>query len=221
MDSARPPRLAATVHLIFDLDGTLIDSLPGIARSLNHALAAHELPGHPEVAVRGFIGDGSRMLARRALPDGSPETLVEAVESGFKAHYAEHWADGTARYPGIAELIASLHAAGHRLAVLSNKPHPFTVAIVQRMFPAHPFDPVLGQCDGLPHKPEPDSTRRILETWGVAAAEARFIGDSTVDRETARRAGVPFVAVGWGYHDPERLGPRVAGHPAELPGLMS
>lgn len=208
------------VHLIFDLDGTLIDSLAGIAASLNHALDAHELPRHPTRAVRGFIGDGSRMLVRRALPAEAEDRLVDSVEAGFKEHYASHWPDGTTLYPGIDTLIRSLAAGGHQLAVLSNKPHPFTVEIVEGLFPEHPFETIAGQREGIPRKPAPDGVLRILRDWSVAAADARFIGDSTVDRETARRAGVPFVAVSWGYHDPETLGPAIARSASGLPELM-
>ncbi|WP_193213262.1 HAD family hydrolase [Luteolibacter marinus] len=185
--------------LIFDLDGTLVDSLPGIAASLNRALAALGFPGHEESAVRGFIGNGSLELARRALPDGADQAA--AVEALFKDDYALTWASGTSPYPGIPECLNALHAAGHPLAVLSNKPHPFTAEIVARLFPGIPIDPVLGQRPEIPRKPHPEAALQIVRQWQRTPAQCCFIGDSTVDLATARAAGIPSLAVTWGYHD--------------------
>lgn len=191
--------------LIFDLDGTLVDSLPGIAASLNRSLEIHGLPTHDPAAVRGFIGNGSLMLARRALPDGSDPSLAEAVEQSFREDYAVTWPDGTSPYPGIPECLKSLEKRGFRLAVLSNKPHPFTVEIVTRVFPGIPFDPVLGQRAEVPQKPQPEGALQIARQWVTAPSECLFIGDSTVDLETARNAGMTAIAVCWGYHDREAL----------------
>jgi len=220
---SEPPRgrtRAVRAALIFDLDGTLIDSLPGIAASLNHALASEGHPTHPTSAVRGFIGDGTLMTARRALAPDADEARALAVEAAFKRHYARHWPDGTRLFPGIAELVDSLAAGGHPLAVLSNKPHPFTTEIVAALFPPGRFAEVLGQTPEIPRKPAPDGTRRLLARLDREPARARFIGDSRVDRDTATAAGVPFIGVAWGYHDPEHLGPVLARKVAELPGLM-
>ncbi|MCW1924561.1 HAD family hydrolase [Luteolibacter arcticus] len=191
--------------LIFDLDGTLIDSLPGIAASLNHALERCGLPGHVHADVRRFIGNGSYELARRAMPEGSLPAEILAVETAFKDDYAVTWPQGTAPYHGIPACLENLAAAGYRLAVLSNKPHPFTVEIVQRLFPGLPFDPVFGQRPETPRKPHPEAALQIARHWGVAPESCRFIGDSTVDLETARAAGMPAIAVGWGYHDAPAL----------------
>jgi phosphoglycolate phosphatase len=207
--------------LIFDLDGTLIDSLPGIAASLNHALADRGLPVHPLPAVRSFIGNGSLELARRSLPPGSPDSLAPQVEAGFRQHYAAHWPSGTFLYPGIAAMVRDLAAAGHPLAVLSNKPHPFTVEIVRHFFPDEPFDEVLGHAPEHPRKPAPDSALQLLARWGVRPRDARFVGDSTVDRETAGRAGIPFIGVAWGYHPPDALGPTVLDTPEDLDGIIA
>ncbi|MEK7949518.1 HAD family hydrolase [Luteolibacter soli] len=191
--------------LIFDLDGTLIDSLPGIAASLNRALVSCGLPSHPDSDVRRFIGNGSYELARKAMPDGSlPDDILD-VETAFKDDYALTWPEGTAPYDGIHECLDALATAGFKLAVLSNKPHPFTVEIVQRLFPGVPFDPVFGQRPDTPRKPHPDAALQIARYWGLPAERCRFIGDSTVDLETARGAGMPAIAVGWGYHDAPAL----------------
>lgn len=207
--------------LIFDLDGTLIDSLPGIAASLNAALTRHGLPTHPLSAVRTFIGNGTLVLAQRALPADAAPALAREVEADFKDHYALHWPEGTTLYPGIAALIDHLAATGHQLAVLSNKPHPFTVEIVQRFFPRRPFSQVLGQTPEIARKPAPDAAHAILLRWGFRPAEATFIGDSTIDRETAANAGIPFLAVAWGYHDPRHLGPAIAYRAEEIPELLA
>lgn len=187
--------------LIFDLDGTLVDSLPGIAGSLNRALASCGFAGHEHADVRRFIGNGSYELARQATPKGSPNDLILAVESAFKDDYATTWPEGTAPYEGVPEFLAKLASTGVRMAVLSNKPHPFTVEIVERLFPGVPFDPVLGHRPEAPRKPHPDAAIQISKLWGVDPAECLFIGDSTVDLETARGAGMRPVAVAWGYHD--------------------
>lgn len=191
--------------LIFDLDGTLVDSLAGLTGSLNHALALSGLPGHPPAAVRGFIGNGSRVLVRRAAPADSPAALLDRIEHDFKADYATRWPDGTAPYAGIPEMLATLQAAGFPLAVLSNKPHPFTLAIVDQMFPSIRFDAVLGQRDGIPHKPDPAGALEIARVLGQPPEACMLIGDSTMDHETAIRAGMRPVAVSWGYQDRELL----------------
>ena len=191
--------------LIFDLDGTLVDSLPGIAASLNRALDLLDLPTHGHPAVRSFIGNGTLELARKAVPAGSPDDLARQVEAAFKEDYALTWPDGTAPYPGIPECLGTLVASGFPMAILSNKPHPFTVEIVARLFPGVPFDPVFGQRPETPRKPDPEAALQIARFWGLAPENCRFIGDSTIDIATARAAGMPAVAVAWGYHDPAAL----------------
>ncbi|BCX49290.1 phosphoglycolate phosphatase [Haloferula helveola] len=202
--------------LIFDLDGTLVDSLPGIAESLNRALAEADLPSHPHPAVRDFIGNGSYQLARRAVPEDAPDSLALTVEMDFKRHYATGWKNGTLLYPGIPELIEELAARDFRMAVLSNKPDAFTREIVRHFFPSDPFDLVVGQRDGSARKPDPAAVVPLFETWRIGPEGVRFIGDSTVDRATAEAAGIPFIGVAWGYHDPSDLGDRVARNAPEL-----
>jgi len=187
--------------LLFDLDGTLVDSLPGIAASLNHALSVVGFPTHDTAAVRRFIGNGSWILAKRAAPADSPDEVINAIEQAFKAHYDVHWQDGTVPYPGIPEVLAGLQRAGHPLAVLSNKPHPFTTVIVERLFPGIVFAAVVGQQPGIPHKPDPAGAREIVRTFGLPPEDCILIGDSTIDLETARNASIRSIAVTWGYHD--------------------
>ena len=191
--------------LIFDLDGTLVESLPGIAASLNRALARHGLPTHGDAAVRGFIGDGARMLVTRAMAPGEAARYLDHVLSSFAEEYAASWQQGTHPYDGITALLEDLRARGIPLAVLSNKPHAFTTEIVEKLFPEHTFAVVLGNREGLPHKPDPAGALEIAATLGIAPENCVLIGDSTMDLDTARNAGMPSIAVTWGYHDRERL----------------
>jgi phosphoglycolate phosphatase len=191
--------------LIFDLDGTLVDSLRGIAQSLNRALTQLGLPTHPPEAVRGFIGNGSRVLARRAAPAAADEVVVGQIESLFKADYDVTWPDGTRAYEGIAGLLGALQSQGFPLAVLSNKPHPFTTVIVEKIFPEIRFEVVLGQLPGIPHKPDPSGALEIANLLGRLPEECVLIGDSTMDLETAANAGMRAIAVTWGFHDRGRL----------------
>lgn len=187
--------------LIFDLDGTLVDSLPGIAASLNHALGNLGFPMHVTTAVRRFIGDGSWILAQRASPAGSSDEVISGIEREFKIHYDRHWVEGTAPYPDIPGLLKSLADRGHPLAVLSNKPHPFTTTIVAALFPEIPFQIIVGQKPGIPHKPDPTGALEIVRAFTLPAADCVLIGDSTIDLLTARNAGISSIGVTWGYHD--------------------
>lgn len=190
--------------LIFDLDGTLVDSLAGIADSLNRALAHCGLPSHPSADVRNFIGDGARILIQRAAPNADLHQLAE-IEAAFSADYQETWQNGTTPFAGVTEALADLQARGELLAVLSNKPHPFTTTIVAQIFPAIPFAAVLGQRDGIPQKPHPAGALEISTIVGVPPIACTLVGDSTMDLETARNAGMQAIAVTWGYHDRARL----------------
>lgn len=206
--------------LILDLDGTLVDSLKGIAASLNHSLAEHNQATHPPSAVRNFVGDGVVMLVKRALGEPHEPTLAASVIDSFKAHYDANWQNGTHPYEGITEALEALSEAGYPLAVLSNKPHAFTVAMTARLFPTIKFAAVLGQRDGIPHKPEPQGALEIANMTNHAPKDCIVIGDSTMDLETARRAGMRAVAVTWGYHDRKRLieagATHMIDHPQEL-----
>ncbi|MBK1881374.1 HAD-IA family hydrolase [Luteolibacter pohnpeiensis] len=194
-----------TRALIFDLDGTLVDSLPGITASVNHALHHAGFSSHTESAVRGFIGNGSRILIERAVPSGTSTSVIDQVEAEFKRHYDANWPLGTSPYPGIPELLAGLKSKGHPLAVLSNKPEPFTLAIVNALFPNAGFSAIVGQRNGIPHKPDPRGALEIAAEIAIPAENCVLIGDSTIDIQTARAAKMTSIAVGWGYHDAERL----------------
>lgn len=187
--------------LIFDLDGTLVDSLRGISTSLNLSLADHGKPTHSEEAIRRFIGNGARELVTKALGAGATDAEIDALEASFKSHYTDQWAAGTDVYVGVTELLKRQVAVGHQLAVLSNKPHAFTVEIVRQLFPDVPFEVILGQRPDVPRKPDPAGALEIAAALGLAPAACLMIGDSTIDLETGARAGMHTVAVTWGYHD--------------------
>lgn len=210
--------------LIFDLDGTLVDSLPGIAASLNRTLTAHGLPGHSDARVRSFIGDGIRNLIMRAIPKGTDPDLLDSLLGLYLKDHALSWQSGTTVYPGVTHLLSELQKSGYAMAVLSNKTHPFTVDITRAMFPGIRFTGVLGQRDGTPHKPHPAGALQLADMLGTAPENCVMIGDSTMDLETATNTGMHSVAVGWGYHDRERLlaagASRMIDDPSELPALL-
>lgn len=201
-------------HIIFDLDGTLVESLPGIATALNTALSGLSLPTHSDTAVRQFIGDGSRTLCERAA-QGQSDEIVDALHTGFLKEYPKAWKNGTLVYPGIQELIHSLKEKQCTLSVLSNKPHDFTTEIVDFFFPEKPFDLVLGQREGIRQKPDPSGVHELLGDLGQSSANSILVGDSTIDIITARNAGINSAAVTWGYHDKAQLASVTPKHTAQ------
>ncbi|MCA9611092.1 MAG: HAD-IA family hydrolase, partial [Myxococcales bacterium] len=173
----------------------LVDSLDDITASLNHVLAARDLPTHSRETVEGFVGEGARILVERALPPGVD---VDAVLAEFRARYAAHLTDHTRAYDGVRELLAELARREVPTAVLSNKPHDMTVGVVAALFEGHAFVRVLGQRDGVPRKPDPASA---LELGAALEPPVAFVGDTPVDVATARAAGMTAIAVAWGMRD--------------------
>ncbi|MFV0338334.1 MAG: HAD family hydrolase [Chthoniobacterales bacterium] len=190
--------------VIFDLDGTLVDSLPGLTLSLNAALEKSDHPPYTEKQVRNFIGNGAQQLIKNALPDATPETLQEALGI-FLNHYRENWQRGTVLFPGIRELLRELKMRHWKLGLLSNKPDEFVQEIVQKLFPPSLFDQVLGQCPKTPQKPNPEAALKMLQNFQISPGKCLFIGDSLIDIETAKNASIPSIAVTWGYEDPQNL----------------
>lgn len=191
-------------HIIFDLDGTLVDSLTGIAAALNAALAEHGLPTHQESVVRTFIGDGAHTLCQRAAK-GQDKAVIDALHQSFMREYAKTWKSGTLAFAGIHELLTQLKQLDYKLSILSNKPHAFTTEIVNHFFPEKPFDLVLGQREGISKKPDPSGVHEMLCQLVESSANSILVGDSTVDVITARNAGIRSVAVTWGYHTDAQL----------------
>ena len=188
------------MHIIFDLDGTLINSLPGIANSLNASLNEHGIEEHSIEVIREFIGDGSWTLCRRAVPNAE-EDLVNAVNASFVINYAKLWLEGTTIYDGILDLLAVIPKEQHHLSILSNKPHAFTTEIASKIFPENTFDTVLGQREGISKKPDPKGIHEIIQNSGHEDKRAILIGDSTVDIQTSKNAEIESIAVTWGFED--------------------
>jgi phosphoglycolate phosphatase len=191
--------------VVFDLDGTLANTLEDIGRAMNHVLETEGLPTHPLADYRKFVGEGARELVRHAA-GGFEERLLLA----FRARYIEHLVEHTRPYPGIAELLDSLTASAVPLAVLSNKPHRFTTRIVEALFPRTPFVRVFGEREGIPKKPDPAALFEICDAFALDPSAAVLIGDSEIDVEAARAASMRAIAVTWGFRDRadlERSGP--------------
>ncbi len=191
-------------HLVFDLDGTLVESLPGIAEGLNRALRSLGLPEHPASAVRGMIGRGARSLCAAGIgyADASlaPAAELEAVHAAFRREYPLSWqGSNTLPYPGIDHMLARVVAAGAHVAILSNKPHDVTEDIVRTLFPTIPFSPLLGHTGQFPRKPDPAAMLHIAQQWGVSPADLTLVGDSLFDARTAANAGSHCALVAWGY----------------------
>ena len=186
--------------VIFDLDGTLLDTVADLANATNRALEYLGYGTHPVEAYYQFVGNGIDKLFSRALPvEQRTEDNVQRVRSLFVPYYNEHNADCSRPYPGVVDLLHSLQLQGVRLAVASNKYHEATLKLVRRFFPDVLFASVYGQRDGVPIKPAPDVVFDILRDTGVEAEHALYVGDSGVDMQTASNAGVESVGVAWGF----------------------
>ena len=208
---------------IFDLDGTLVDSLRDIADAANHALTRMGLPTHPLPRYKSFAGQGLPNLFRAALGPGAQDRLDEAVAL-FKPYYAEHKYDTTGPYAGIPDMLESLHHAGVRLGVLSNKPDPVTRDVVDALFGGVPWHAVRGHRAGYAPKPDPASCFELLEELDAAPRATAFIGDTMADMLTATATGCFAVGVSWGFRSVEELetngAAAVVHHPRELVGLL-
>ena len=207
--------------VIFDLDGTLLDTLDDIADAVNQVLTDRGMKPHNREAYRWFIGDGSRVLVTRALPEecrGDAE--VDDCLAAFRERYARNWHRRTRPYEGIPRLVAMLQSAGTKMAVVSNKPHHLTETCCRHYFPNRPFDFILGQEEGRPIKPDPYPALQAATHLRMPPSDCLFLGDSGVDIETARRAGMLPIGALWGFRRRDEL--EVAGaaacidHPLDL-----
>ncbi len=185
---------------IFDLDGTLLDTLEDLYLSTNHALRQVQLPERSLEEIRQFVGNGVRRLIERAVPDGADNPRFGEVFRLFKQHYLEHGEDHTAPYPGVLELLAALKREGRQTAVVSNKFLPATQELCGRFFPGV-VDIAVGEHEGVRCKPAPDMVEKVLLELHADKSSAVYIGDSDVDLQTARNSGLPCVSVLWGFRD--------------------
>lgn len=189
---------------IFDLDGTLVDSLADIAAAMNHSLTRHGLPQHPVDDYRHYVGEGVMVLVRKATPADRTE-LHASILAAYRAYYEEHLFDRTFVFPGIPAMLSQLAADPVRLAVLSNKADAFTRRLVEGLLPGVPFAAIYGERPGVPRKPDPTAALAVASELGVAPADCAFVGDTAVDMNTARNAGMYGVGVTWGFRSAEEL----------------
>ena len=186
--------------VIFDLDGTILDTLQDLANSLNHALRTHGYPERSLDEVRRFIGNGIRVLVQRGCPTGTPEAAQEEALATFRVHYDAHCKDFTGPYAGIHDLLAALKERGIRTAVVSNKIEPAVIVLCDEHFPGS-FEYMVGNRPDLAPKPSPDSVNEVIEKMGLDRADIVYIGDTEVDIQTADNAGIDCIGVDWGFRD--------------------
>ncbi len=193
--------------VLFDLDGTLLDTLKDLALSMNRVLERNGMPTHPEDSYRYFVGDGASTLVRRAVPEGvrNDAKLLESLHKDFLKDYAQNWDKNTKLYEGIDKLLDYLVEKGLRLSVLSNKPHDFTKLCVERYLGNWPFDLVFGDRPGVPRKPDPTGALEIAKILGFPPDAFLYLGDTSIDMLTASSAGMFPVGVLWGFRDRKEL----------------
>ncbi len=209
--------------LIFDLDGTLADSLEDLWLSTNHALHSMGWPGRTLDEVRSFVGNGVHLLIERAVPQGTAADMVERCFREFRTHYVEHCMDHTAPYKGIPELLAALDHKGYRMAIVSNKLQAGVDAMYSRHFARH-VHVAIGEHAGVRRKPAPDMVLEAMERLGAGREECVYVGDSDVDILTAQESGLPCISVLWGFRDREFLiahgAATLAAQPSDILAIM-
>ncbi|MEN8151216.1 MAG: HAD family hydrolase [Planctomycetota bacterium] len=211
--------------VMFDLDGTLLDTLEDLADSMNAVLEARGHPVHPVDAYRYFVGDGMTTLIRRALPeDARDEATILAAAAEMREVYAARWDEKSTSYGGIPEMLEDLSSQGLRLCVLSNKPDAFTKLCVAKLLDGDRFEIVRGVVDGGPKKPDPAGAIGIAAEMGIPTERFLYLGDTNTDMKTANGAGMHAIGAAWGFRTEEELvesGARVViHHPSELVGLL-
>lgn len=185
---------------IFDLDGTLLNTINDLAASTNYALRSVGLPEHTVEDVRRFVGNGVRKLMERAIENGDKNPLFEKAYSIFRQHYLEHGLDTTEPYAGIVDMLEELNRRGKNIAVVSNKFYAATQELVRHFFGEY-VKVAIGERENIRKKPAPDTVVEALKLLGVDKVNAVYIGDSEVDIQTARNVGIPCISVLWGFRD--------------------
>lgn len=190
--------------VIFDLDGTVLDTLEDLCDSVNFALSSHKLPERSIDEVRSFVGNGIRRLIDLSVPDNTDTSIADSVFDFFKAYYKEHSSDKTKPYDGILPLLKFLREQGVRTAVVSNKADFAVKNLVEKYFDGL-FDYAAGEKEGIPRKPSPDSVYNAIEFFGLSCSDCVYVGDSEVDIATAVNAGIDSIIVTWGFRDRDTL----------------
>lgn len=208
---------------IFDLDGTILNTLEDLADATNYALGEHGYPGRTIEDVRRFVGNGIHKLIERAVPDSLTEEEIDGVHETFSAYYEQHCADKTRPYEGILQLLQHLRAAGCLTAVVSNKADVAVQPLCKHYYEGL-FDYAVGERADIRRKPAPDSVQEVLRRLQVEAADAVYIGDSEVDIQTAQNAGLDSIIVTWGFRDRAYLesqgGRRFVDRPEEIEEIV-
>ena len=202
---------------IFDLDGTLLDTLQDLAAAVNFALRKNGMEEHSIDDIRRFVGNGVRKLIERAVPDGSKNPRIDEVFADFRSYYMQHSLDTTKPYDGITEILQELKMRGCKMAVVSNKMMAATQELVAHFFPEIEVAIGENEVEGIRKKPAPDMVFEALNRLGAEAESAVYIGDSDVDIQTAKNAGVPCISVLWGFRNRKFLLEHGAQHFIEKP----
>ncbi len=184
--------------IIFDLDGTILNTLEDLSDSINYALSAHGYPTHTNDDICTFVGNGIRKLVERALPCGCDSQKADRVHATFAEYYAQHSAIKTCPYPGIVDMLTKLRNMGCKTAVVSNKGHFATVPLCEKYFPRL-FDVALGEREGIRRKPHPDSVIEVMNQLSSPPETTLYVGDSEVDIQTAQNSGIDCICVDWGF----------------------
>lgn len=211
--------------IIFDLDGTLLDTLEDLGNAVNRVLSTNGFPTHEIDAYRYFVGDGVATLITKALPiENRNDETIRDCSAGLRKDYAINWNVRTKPYDGIVETLKSLKTRGLKISILSNKPHKYTKLCVDGFFPNIAFDLVLGQKDTVPQKPDPAGALQIAGELDIPPSDFIYLGDTAVDMKTATTAGMFPVGVLWGFRQAEELlgsGAKILiNHPMEIMDLL-
>lgn len=190
--------------VVFDLDGTLLDTLGDLRDSVNFALQKNNLPKRTTDEIRSFVGNGIRLLIELSVPQNTPIEVTDQCFADFKEYYKDHSAILTKPYDGVIALMQTLKEKGIKIAVVSNKAD-FAVKTLMADYFSGLYDCAYGERAGIPRKPEPDAVFAAIDEMGASAAEAIYIGDSEVDVETSKNAGLPCIAVTWGFRNKKVL----------------
>lgn len=208
--------------VIFDLDGTLLNTLDDLRNALNYALKTRGFPERTLDEVRQFVGNGNWKLVQRGVPGGTAEAQARAVYDAFLPYYQAHSMDATRPYPGIPGLLEGLKRAGVAMAIVTNKVHSAAVPLCREFFPQ--VEVVVGSQEGLANKPAPDMVHAAMKALGVSAEDAVYVGDTGVDIATAQNSGLDCICVAWGFRSRAEQeaqgGKRFAGTPEELLALL-
>jgi phosphoglycolate phosphatase len=191
--------------VIFDLDGTLLDTIDDIAGSMNSVLRGYEFPTHPVDRYKIMVGDGLEMMVRRALPKELDDSTVQACVREMEAVYSENWDTLTKPYPGVETMLRYFKGRGVRMSILSNKPHDFAELMVSKLLPGWEFEMVLGARDGVPKKPDPKAALEIAQALSINPSQFLYLGDTNTDMKTAVASGMFAVGALWGFRDAKEL----------------